>query len=82
MEPLDGGKIGARGLLALEVREVRTGQRVIDGTQPVGPLRMAEASVVLKTRGMGEKQRGHAAFMIPDWLQGDSLTGHNLTVPG
>jgi hypothetical protein len=38
-------------------------KRMLDGAKPVGPLGMAEACVVLKTGGMGEKESGGHSWL-------------------
>ena len=54
MQALDRGKIGKRGLFTLQLLERRRPERIADGAQAVGPLRVAVASVVLEAGGMSE----------------------------
>ena len=65
MQALDGGEIGERRLLALQRLERRRGERIVDGAQAVGALRVTVAGVVLEAGGMGEKQRGHKMLWLP-----------------
>ena len=68
MRKLDGGKVGARRLLALQgLKRARTVERVVDGAQAIGPLGMAVACVVLEAGGVGEEEGGHERATVgPD----------------
>ena len=60
MQPLDGGKVGAGRLLALQAIEDVRRQSLLDGAQAVGALGVTLARIVLEAGGMGEEKRGHA----------------------
>ena len=64
VKPLDRGEVGERSLLADQLLEGGCGERVIDGAQTIGALRVAVTRVVLEAGGMGKQQRGHAAIWL------------------
>jgi hypothetical protein len=59
MHALDRGKIGNRRLLALQRGEGGGGERILDGTQAIWPLRVALAHIVEQAVWVGEKERWH-----------------------
>ena len=54
MKALDNSKSGERSLLAREVMETFLLESLLYGPQPVGPLGVSEARVMLKTGGMSK----------------------------
>ena len=73
VKPLDRGEVGERSLLALQRLEGGCGERVVDGAQTIGALRVAVTRVVLEAGGMGKQQRGHAAIWLAQGSVGVSL---------
>ena len=67
MQPLDGGEIGERSLLALQTLERGPGERIVDGAQAVRPLGMTLPRVVQQAGWMGDEEGRHG------WI--DTLTG-------
>ena len=63
MKALDNCKVGERSLLARDVMETLLLESLLYGPQPVGPLGVSEARVMLKTGRMSKQERSsHERF--------------------
>ena len=66
MHQRDGLERRARRLDARQRLEALVLKRLLDGTQPVGALGMAERRLVIEAGGMGDEQRGHGGRRITE----------------